>query len=396
MLSYLRRSASSVRNTVQSSSFLRGSVLTPLKFSWETLRGSGGTPVGLSGVRGCELSGSFSVEKDLGTAGTGGTLTVALKRPLRRLFFLLRGARGWMEEEVVFASEVSGMLAVLVVFRLLASWIFVFSSFLDFSREGDVVDLRGSESEDTIHDFLRSFDMDRAGETLGESSCLTASLRPRSALRSDLRSALGSLLRLEKERNLDDRRELMESSFGLSSGICSISGSSSEEGLDPPELSDVLSPCACCCNSPSEMVPFTPTTDDWSRSSTRGKYVNEAALLICGGSFPRGDWGPTSEAARLLPRKALEKTLCPRLAGATAAAVMASVAADYVDRQRCSPGTALKKLLQTLLSAHCVVGGGQWCGVVVSQASLARVVVGAMCSAKRHKEAVGPERAGGQ
>jgi len=346
VFSYLRRSASSVRNTVQSSSFLRGSVLTPLKLSWETLRGSGGTPVGLSGVRGCVLSGSFSVEKDLGTAGTGGTLTVALKRPLRRLFFLLRGARGWTEVVVVFASAVSGMLAVLAVFRLLASWIFfVFSSFLDFSREGDVVDLRGSESEETIHDFLRSLDMDRAGETLGESSCLTASLRPRSALRSDLRSALGSLLLLEKERNLDDRRELMESSLGLSSGICSISGSSSEEGLDPPELSDVLSSCACCCNSPSETVPFTSTTDDWSRSSTRGKYVYEAALLICGGSFPRGDWGPTSDAARLLPRKALEKTLCPRLAGATAAAVMASVAADYVGRQRSSPGTALKKLV---------------------------------------------------
>ena len=40
--SYLRRSASSVRNTVQSSSFLRGSVLGPLILAEEMVRGSGG------------------------------------------------------------------------------------------------------------------------------------------------------------------------------------------------------------------------------------------------------------------------------------------------------------------------------------------------------------------
>lgn len=52
--SCLRRSASRVLNAVHSSSFLRGSVLTPLSFSADTLRGSGGTTwVGLTGLWFC-------------------------------------------------------------------------------------------------------------------------------------------------------------------------------------------------------------------------------------------------------------------------------------------------------------------------------------------------------
>jgi hypothetical protein len=218
--SYLRRSASSVRNTVQSSSFLRGSVLMPLKFSCETFRGRGGTPVGLRGVCGCVFKCSFSVEKDLGMAGTGGTLTVALKRPLKRLFFLLKGTGCWSSGAVSLASDVSGMLTVWVgVFRLLASRLFLEpSSFfpLSFSREGDDESFRCCWSCETIHDFLRSFDRDRAGELLGDSfcltDCLTASLRPLSALRSDLRSVEGSLLLLEKGRNLEDRRVVVGAS----------------------------------------------------------------------------------------------------------------------------------------------------------------------------------------
>jgi hypothetical protein len=62
----------------------------PLKFSWETLRGSGGTLLALKGDCTCELKGNLSVENDLGIAGTGGASEVALKRLLRRLFFLLR------------------------------------------------------------------------------------------------------------------------------------------------------------------------------------------------------------------------------------------------------------------------------------------------------------------
>src|SRR5947209_3817950 len=105
----LRRSPSSVRNTVQSSSFLRGSVFAPFSFSAEMLRGSGGTLVGLRGVGRCVFKGSFSVEKDFGIAGTGGAFAVALNSPLRRLFFLLRGMRDCRSEVVSLASDSSGM-----------------------------------------------------------------------------------------------------------------------------------------------------------------------------------------------------------------------------------------------------------------------------------------------
>ena len=48
---YLRRSPSSVRNTVQSSSFLRGSVLRPLSLSGDMVCGKGGMWAGLVGDR---------------------------------------------------------------------------------------------------------------------------------------------------------------------------------------------------------------------------------------------------------------------------------------------------------------------------------------------------------
>lgn len=102
--------------------------------------------------------------------------------------------------------------------------------------------------------------MERAGELLGgDSVCLTASLRPRSAFLSALRSVDGSLLLLEKGRNLDDRRELLA---GRSWGICTTSSSSasSDEGLDPPELSEEFFPSVVRCSSSSEMVPCSPTT----------------------------------------------------------------------------------------------------------------------------------------
>jgi hypothetical protein len=218
---YLRRSASSVRNTVQSSSFLRGSVFTPLSFSAAIGRG-GTTWVGLSGSCGWLYKESFSVEKDLGTAGTAGAVAVALKRPLRRLFFLLRGMGEVSSEIVSLASESSGMLTVLVgVFCLLASlvtcWLFlVLSSFccVSFSREGEDDDLDCC-CDCTIHDLRRSLVSERAGEAEGELACLTASLRPRSALRSGRGSTEGSLLLLEKGLNLDARREVL----GLNVGI---------------------------------------------------------------------------------------------------------------------------------------------------------------------------------
>lgn len=168
------------------------------------------------------------------------------KMPLSRLFFLSAGAGCCGSEMALFAPGVSGMLTVFAaVFRLSASKdFFATSSFfeLGLSRAGEEEDFRDCWSCETIHDFLRSLDMERAGELLGgDSVCLaaslTASLRPRSAFLSAFRSVEGSRLLLEKGRNLDDRRELFA---GRSWGICtaSRSGPSSDEGLDPPELSE--------------------------------------------------------------------------------------------------------------------------------------------------------------
>lgn len=145
------------------------------------------------------------------------------------------------------------LAAFAAVFRLsTSSDFFVLSSFfeLSFSRAGEDEDFRDCWSCDTIQDFLRSFDMERTGEPLGgDSVCLaaslTASLRPRSAFLSAFRSVDGSRLLLEKGRNLDDRRELLA---GRSWGICtaSRSGASSDEGVDPPELSEEFFPSAVC------------------------------------------------------------------------------------------------------------------------------------------------------
>jgi hypothetical protein len=134
-----------------------------------------------------------------------------------------------------------------------------------------------------------------------------------------LGSIEGSLLLLEKGRNLDDRRVV---AAGLNCGISRACGASSEDGLDPPEeLSDVASRSLPFCISSSEGAIV-------SRLLTRGKYVYEAALGNCAlsGFFSPsvGGMGPTSEAALLLPRDLLEKTSCPRRAEATAIGIAAA------------------------------------------------------------------------
>jgi hypothetical protein len=131
---------------------------------------------------------------------------------------------------------------------------------------------------DTTHDFLRRLVRDREGEPTGESDCFTASVRPRSAFLSILRSADGSLLLLEKGRNLEERRETL---LGLSWGISTpaMSGASSEEGLDPSELlSDVRSSLLPISTSSSEPLLSSATGDSVPMSLTCGKYVYDAAL----------------------------------------------------------------------------------------------------------------------
>lgn len=241
-LAYLRRSPSSVRNTVQSSSFLRGSVFAPLSLSEEILRGSGGMWVGLVGD--CTYNGNFSVEKDLGTGGiagifemgTGAGSVEALKRPLSLFDFLVStrflGVVGLSVESL--ALDFSGMLSAAVKdLRLVASTLNEFflgsSTFtgLVVSFGVSFVGDDGLDCDDTQL-FLRSFVSDRTGELeLEESACFTLSLR----LRSGFGSAEGSRLLLEKGRNLDDRRERL----GRNCGICTTWGPSSDSGLEPPE-----------------------------------------------------------------------------------------------------------------------------------------------------------------
>lgn len=173
--------------------------------------------VGLVGV--CVNEGNLSVEKDLGTGGTEGVLEAAwggcwpgveLKIPLSRFDFLVR-TRPF---EVVglsvtsLALECSGILIVPVKdLRRFASTFNEF--FLDSpSLTGLATSFAGEEDLDCgkIHDFLRSFVSDRAGDDeLGDSACFRVSVR----LRSGLGSTEGSRLLLEKDRNLDDRREMV-------------------------------------------------------------------------------------------------------------------------------------------------------------------------------------------
>lgn len=152
------------------------------------------------------------------------------------------------------------LVGVFLLFGSVVDWLFfTLSSFLWV-----IFSLVGEDEEldcccETIHDFLRSLVRDRAGEPPGESVCLTVSVRPRSAFLSGLGSADGSLLLLEKGRNLVERRELL----GLKC-TPAVSGASSEEGLDPPEeLSEVLPPLTVLSASSSPK-------SGW-RSFTRGK-----------------------------------------------------------------------------------------------------------------------------
>jgi hypothetical protein len=175
---------------------------------------------------------------------------------------------------VVGVLRLFGSVVAVEVVVVVVAWpFFSLSSFFRAfcSLTGDDVDDRDCDCccccccEETTHDFLRSFVRDRAGELPGDSACFTASVRPRSALRSGVGSADGSLLLLEKGRKREDRRVL---GAGLSCGICTpaSSGASSDDGLDPPEqLSDVRSPLLPMSASSS------PAGDSWSNSLTRGK-----------------------------------------------------------------------------------------------------------------------------
>ena len=207
---------------------------------------------------------------------------MALKRPLRRLFFLLREVGCWMASSTVsLASDSSGMVAVVVnVFRLFDSP--VFSLCLFFLSLGGDDDSRCC-CADTTHDFLRSLVRDRTGEPPGDSRCFTVSVRPRSVFRSCFGSGLGStdesLLLLVKERNREERRV---SVGGLSVCICrpGASGASSEEGLDPPDrlpevLSSLLRSSASSSSPPSSSSLFfdSATGASGSNSLTWGKYV---------------------------------------------------------------------------------------------------------------------------
>jgi hypothetical protein len=188
-----------------------------------------------AGLVGVECEGSLSVEKDLGIGGTAGasaaagcfccTLDVfevlelldALNRPLSRFAFFVSsrflGLSG-------LSTTFSGMLSVLVNTFFLASSCF----FASFDGEED-------RDADDIQDFRRSNERERAGDSdLGESVCLRVSVR----LRSGLGSAEGSRDLLEKDKNLDDRRELLDLSWGRISR-CSSTDASSESGLEPSE-----------------------------------------------------------------------------------------------------------------------------------------------------------------
>lgn len=234
--------------------------------------------MGLRGLSECGYRGSCSVEKDFGTEGTAGPFVV--KSALRRLFFLLRGMGSTVSCTSSLASSFtaasSRMLSVLAgVFRFGASdvaafffassfWAAFFSFLLSFVGEVVVVVVVVGCCCCWTYDFLLSFVRDLDGELFGDSVSLTASLR----LRSGLGSTEGSLLLLEKGRNLDDRRVVLAGLSGLNCGISSACGASSEDGLEPPdELSDVT----------STSLPFFRSSSDScagaspSRLLTRGK-----------------------------------------------------------------------------------------------------------------------------
>lgn len=234
--------------------------------------------VGLVGDRTYE--GSLSVEKDFGSEGTGGSFAVAgtvtgsvdeeVKRPLSRLFFLVR-TRVLCVVGLSLASWVdldsSGMLAVTAnPFRLLASRLNEFlrdsGSFL-----GLLTSLLGEEDLDETKLFRRSRVNDLTGDMAFEfSDRFRLSLR----LRSDLRSLDGSRLLLEKDANMDERRELLGLSCGIS-GIRSACGPSSSSGLEPSDKVPGSSGLMPVFRSSSEMVPLSSNSCGSSKSLTRGK-----------------------------------------------------------------------------------------------------------------------------
>jgi hypothetical protein len=120
--------------------------------------------------------------------------------------------------------DVSGILSGFVNAFFLASSCFLASFVGEEDRDAD-----------DIQDFLLSIESERAGDSdLGDSVCLRGSVRVSVRLRSGFGSAEWSRLLLEKDRNLDDRRELLGLNCGRISK-CSSTGASSESGLDPSE-----------------------------------------------------------------------------------------------------------------------------------------------------------------
>jgi hypothetical protein len=236
--------------------------------------------------------GSLSVENDFGRAGRAGTgealeaaafgfhrevggrsggLVDELKRPLngRLDFFVRTRACGLGGSGTTFRDlDSSGMRTAPVSdLRLLVSEATVF--FFESSFTGLLDSFVGEDERegDDIHDFLLNLDNDRTGDNdFGESVCFTVSGR----LRSGFGSADGSLLFDVNDSNLDDRREFVGRNWGICIGWGW--GSSSEDGLDPPEEVYGDSPSwAPDFKSSSEIVPFSSSSVGSARSLTRGK-----------------------------------------------------------------------------------------------------------------------------
>lgn len=203
---------------------------------------------GCDGVGGCcAYEGSLSVEKDVGICtendfgicGTAGILETDRCWLFDELNMLLSGRLLFLDSTRAFnGSEASfgvtslafsGMLSapLLRLFTSMGNVLFFDSCvrlWFSFNFVGDP-DL---DCEDDIHDFLLNLDSDREGDSEWGGP---ASVRESWRLRRGFGSSDGSLLLLEKERNLDVRREL----DGRNCGICSAWGASSESGLEPLE-----------------------------------------------------------------------------------------------------------------------------------------------------------------
>lgn len=192
--------------------------------------------------------GSLSVENDFGRAGTDGGFEAVgggwvaafevccaldeLKNPLKGLFVFLVRTRVLVFAWSLVVSLVPGSSGMVVEpvkdFPLPGSTLI--ESFFDSSTLATLPDSFVGDDDrdcDEIHDFRLSLLNDRPGEMGVGSTFFWSSWR----LRLSLGSSEGSRLLLEKENNLDDRREFV----GLNCSGCSTCGGSSDDGLEPPE-----------------------------------------------------------------------------------------------------------------------------------------------------------------